>query len=433
MSGRHGDTAILLAQKTRILDLENEIKQLKNAFESVKSHVSQGASPAFDPIESQTKNPNIYTNSLTESHVLQQIRHDQLEGSLRMLEHQVVQNMCISTAVNTQLALQVNLCQQNARESNAHLPTGVGRHTHVSMSTPLNQPVYPNGHGAPTYMGTPLIPPPSYLYAMQQSAFTPMHLGPPQRMMMNFNPYNIPPPGITAPLGYMHNMGQPVGPGGGTGAGATFLPGVPHPPRAPIITHAPTNHKHIHKDRSGNATHQVTQNCNAVQATGDPRHEAIVHPGPVNQPNTILNNMRNNSGLFIPPSDNSPAVHTLNATTRTQSDRLHLNQPTPISDTEIIEISSTPNSPRLMINEVVCEKASTPCYSLTGEGSDKYSQGSTVTPHDPQQNDQSMLCGDTSGGNQSDSRAEPVNCIKGDHHFRIPSLQKVPPDCPSLM
>ena len=30
------DAAILLAQKTRILDLENEIKQLKNAFESVK-------------------------------------------------------------------------------------------------------------------------------------------------------------------------------------------------------------------------------------------------------------------------------------------------------------------------------------------------------------------------------------------------------------
>ena len=40
------DVAIILAQKTKILDLENEIKQLKNAFESVKSHLSQGGALA---------------------------------------------------------------------------------------------------------------------------------------------------------------------------------------------------------------------------------------------------------------------------------------------------------------------------------------------------------------------------------------------------
>ena len=158
----HNDAAILLAQKTRILDLENEIKQLKNAFESVKSHVSQGIVQSSNTIEPQTTIPNISPSPQTDSHILQQIRHDQLEGRLRMLEHQVVQNMCLSTAVNAQLALQVNMSQQKIRESNSQVLTGVGSPMHIPMQTPLNQNVYPSLQGFPPYMGNLLYHP--YLF-----------------------------------------------------------------------------------------------------------------------------------------------------------------------------------------------------------------------------------------------------------------------------
>ena len=99
---------ILLAQKTWILVLENEIKELKNTFESVKAHVPQTVSSTASR-EPHRTHSNVCSTPQTETHILQQIRHEQLEGRLRMLGHQVLQNMCISTAVNTQLSLQVNL------------------------------------------------------------------------------------------------------------------------------------------------------------------------------------------------------------------------------------------------------------------------------------------------------------------------------------
>ena len=170
------DVAIILAQKTKILGLENEIKQLKNAFESVKSHLSQGAVQSSNPVNPQptSTTPNICPAPQTDSYILQQIRHDQHEGRLRMLEHQVVQNMCISTAVNAQLALQVNMSQQKVRENNPHGPfqTGVGSPIHTPVQTPYNQNIYPFMQGFPPYMGTHMVTPSSYsqpssLYLLQ--------------------------------------------------------------------------------------------------------------------------------------------------------------------------------------------------------------------------------------------------------------------------
>ena len=164
------DATILLAQKTRILDLENEIKQLKNAFESVKAHVPQTVSSTASP-EPHRTHSNVYSTPQTETHILLQIRHGQLEGRLRMLEHQVVQNMCISTAVNTQLALQVNL---NRQYNNQNPPNVSDRPNHIPVPT-YNQPVFHGGYGYPPHMGAPSVPPPSYPYATQQPASAPIH------------------------------------------------------------------------------------------------------------------------------------------------------------------------------------------------------------------------------------------------------------------
>ena len=141
-------------KKTRILDLENEIKQLKNAFESVKAHVPQTISSAASP-EPHRTHSNVCSTPQTETHILQQIRHEQLDGRLRMLEHQVVQNMCISTAVNTQFAPQVNL---NRQYNNQNPPNMTDRPTHIPLPT-YNQPVFHGGYGYPPHMGAPTVPP----------------------------------------------------------------------------------------------------------------------------------------------------------------------------------------------------------------------------------------------------------------------------------
>ena len=192
--------------------------------------------------------------------------------------------MCLSTAVNAQLALQVNMSQQKIRESNSQILTGVGSPMHIPMQTPLNQNVYPGMQGFPPYMGTPIVPPPSYLHAVQQSAFTPLHLVQPQSITYP-NPYNIPTYGIPVPLSYVNNMGQPMGPSSLARTGPTILPGIPHPPRAPI----PFQHEQTYVNRTGNAMHRVLHDGNAIQVIGMchavPGLVSTQHPGHVKQQN----------------------------------------------------------------------------------------------------------------------------------------------------
>ena len=62
-------------------------------------------------------------------------------------------------------------------------------------------------------------------------------------------------------------------------------------------------------------------------------------------------------------------------------------QSTPVQDTEIIVIPTTPvGSPSISI-ENRSEKPHTPVCSPAGECTDKYSKRSIVSPHDPQQVD----------------------------------------------
>ena len=80
--------------------------------------------------------------------------------------------MCISTAVNMQLALQVNL---NGQYDNPNPPNMTDRPTHIALPT-FNQPVFHGGYGYPPHMGAPTVPPTSYPYATQQLTFAKVHI-----------------------------------------------------------------------------------------------------------------------------------------------------------------------------------------------------------------------------------------------------------------
>ncbi|VDI14243.1 Hypothetical predicted protein [Mytilus galloprovincialis] len=86
---------IIINQKTRILTLENEINQLKNVVNSQN--------------ESQHNQ-----NSCCQ----QNIRDELMDQRIRMLETQMVQNMCINTALTTQLAMQT----RSTYPMSAHTP-----------------------------------------------------------------------------------------------------------------------------------------------------------------------------------------------------------------------------------------------------------------------------------------------------------------------
>ena len=216
------DATIILAQKTKILDLENEIKQLKNAIESIKSHAPQGTSQHHNLIGPQNINP-IY--SQVDNNTLQHIRHEQLEGRLRMLEHQVVQNMCISTAITTQLALQVNMGQQRVKEQvPQNTPTAVGYPNYLP-APPFIPSIYPGIQGVPPFMARPTIPPPSYMHPGLRPAY---HSFPQTLPYQSFNP-NI---HNTHHYGQQSHIRPPTVPNVNEGGTAPYVPEFQHPPRA---------------------------------------------------------------------------------------------------------------------------------------------------------------------------------------------------------
>lgn len=123
----------------------------QRVLESTRSCGLLGGTPVIDSACTNPKTSNYETksqNTLSDPVMLQQLKYDQLGGRLRMLKHQVVQNMCISTAVNTQLALQMNLGQQFGRDSSHQIP---------SVHPGYAQTVIPSTFG-PHYMHQPLIP-----------------------------------------------------------------------------------------------------------------------------------------------------------------------------------------------------------------------------------------------------------------------------------
>ena len=336
--------------------------------------------------------------------------------------------MCISTAVNAQLALQVNMSQQKIRENNPHglFPTGVGSPIHIPVQTPYNQNIYPFMQGYPPYIGTPMVAPPSYLHTVQQPVFAPVHLMQPQRVVYP-NQHNVPTHGmhVPAPPSHVNNMGQPMGPMGWAGTASTILPGVPHPPSAPI----PPQFEQTHVNRSSNVGYRILRDGNAAPGSHTshtaPSHGSSQHPG-----------HGRNENPHMPTADNLMTVHPQNGTATSQSDRVHQNKSNPLPNkttpphnNDIIVIPTSPimSSPKVSVDR--SENAPSPSYSLSGECSDKNGQGSTDTPY-PHPGDEAVI----NCGNQSDIQTEPVNYVKGDHpHFRIPSLSKAPPDCQRLL
>ncbi|VDH98320.1 Hypothetical predicted protein [Mytilus galloprovincialis] len=119
---------IIINQKTRILTLENEINQLKNVVNSQN--------------ESQ-HNQNSFCQ--------QNIRDELMDQRIRMLETQMVQNMCINTALTTQLAMQT----RSTYPMSAHTPN-----MHCG-APPFNHFLYPvstSSHFPPSHIPLHSIP-----------------------------------------------------------------------------------------------------------------------------------------------------------------------------------------------------------------------------------------------------------------------------------
>ena len=98
---------IIVIQKTIILNLENEVKQLKAAVNTMPAETSRNSNTnnyqdnrhcANTTTRDSLYNPN--------DHQITWIRNELLEQRIRISETQMMQNMCISTALNTHLALQ---------------------------------------------------------------------------------------------------------------------------------------------------------------------------------------------------------------------------------------------------------------------------------------------------------------------------------------
>ena len=196
--------------------------------------------------------PIEHLTSQTEIHILQQIRHEQFEGRLRMLEHQVVQTMFISTAVNTQLTLQENL---NWQFNNQNPPNMTDRPTHIPLPT-FNLPVFHGGYVYPPHMGTPTAPPPSYPCATQHLTSTPVPIVHPKHINSH-NPYNTQVYGMSGPLWYVNSMVKPLcHPMRATTDPTLF--GVSHPPRDPTFT----SHGLPNINPMSNTMHHVLQNNN---------------------------------------------------------------------------------------------------------------------------------------------------------------------------
>ena len=92
---------IIVNQKTRILNLENEIKQLKKV---VDTYTRTGPNAATTRENTDGVQPATYHNP---NHQPNQpaTMQDLLEHRMRILETQMMQTMCINTAIHTQIAL----------------------------------------------------------------------------------------------------------------------------------------------------------------------------------------------------------------------------------------------------------------------------------------------------------------------------------------
>jgi hypothetical protein len=98
---------IIVAQKTRILNLENEVRPLKAVVNTMTTETSRNSNT-----DNYQDNRNCANTTTRDSlydpsdHQITWIRNKLFEQRVRILETQMMQNMCICTALNTHLALQ---------------------------------------------------------------------------------------------------------------------------------------------------------------------------------------------------------------------------------------------------------------------------------------------------------------------------------------
>ncbi|CAC5361740.1 unnamed protein product [Mytilus coruscus] len=140
---------IITAQKTRILNLENEIKHMKTVLDTI---VQRGENKTNEQPSDHTSETNEQSNT---QHAFQQLQSQMkemiMENRLKTVENQMVQNMCMQTAITTQMALQIrhyspHPCgtQQSVPGVVPHIPPSPMQHyTHLPQGIPGNVPQIP--------------------------------------------------------------------------------------------------------------------------------------------------------------------------------------------------------------------------------------------------------------------------------------------------
>ncbi|VDI78571.1 Hypothetical predicted protein [Mytilus galloprovincialis] len=141
---------IITAQKTRILNLENEIKHMKTVLDTI---VQRGENKINEqPSVQGTTETNEQSNT---QHAFQQLQSQMkemiMENRLKTIENQMIQNMCMQTAITTQMALQIrnyspHPCgiQQSVPGAVPHIPPNPMQHyTHLPQGLPGMVPQIP--------------------------------------------------------------------------------------------------------------------------------------------------------------------------------------------------------------------------------------------------------------------------------------------------
>jgi len=142
---------ILINQKSRILNLENEVKQLRNTLITHK----EGNADIERPIR---EHPNVGyrhndCNTCNHHKCCQQTHHndrykdDVIEQRLRIVEMQMIQNMCITTALNTHVALQ-------NRPPTHMMPPTYGYYP-MNIHGPMHPHLKPSQHRMPPQYSAP--------------------------------------------------------------------------------------------------------------------------------------------------------------------------------------------------------------------------------------------------------------------------------------
>ena len=99
---------VLINQKSRILHLENEVKQLKTVLTTYQEHNCCRGDNDHRRNEGPTQRPAVQEDNNINHRLIDSLRADLIEHRLRSVEMQMMQNMCLSTAISTHLALQSN-------------------------------------------------------------------------------------------------------------------------------------------------------------------------------------------------------------------------------------------------------------------------------------------------------------------------------------